>query len=183
MLNLLYGFVITFTAQASASRSCKVTPDSPNWPSISTWRALNDTVSGRLLQPPPPGAVCHTSQPTYNAAACPAVQEEWQSIFFHQDNPISSAWNNFNNDSCLPVATAPCSGKGYSVYVVNATTPEHIQAAVKFAGKHNVRLIVKGTGHDYLGRYELVFAGFLVHVCLSPTDLAHQTRCQYGHII
>lgn len=38
------------------------------------------------------------------------------------------------------------------MYVVNATTPEHVQAAVNFAGKHNVRLNVKGTGHDYLGR-------------------------------
>ena len=112
-LNLFYSCIATtFTAQALASKSCKATPDSPSWPSASAWMALNNTVSGRLLQPPPPGAVCHSRQPTYNAAVCPAVQEEWQSIFFHQDNPISSAWNNFNNDSCLPLATAPCSGNG-----------------------------------------------------------------------
>lgn len=161
-LNLFYSCIATtFTAQALASKSCKATPDSPNWPSASAWMALNNTVSGRLLQPPPPGAVCHSRQPTYNAAVCPAVQEEWQSIFFHQDNPISSAWNNFNNDSCLPLATAPCSGNGYPVYVVNATTPQHVQAAVKFAGKYDVRLIVKGTGHDYLGRYDLVCVGLL----------------------
>jgi FAD/FMN-containing dehydrogenase len=85
---------------------------------------------------------------------CPSVQREWETIFFHVDNPISSAWNNFNNDSCLPIASDPCSGEGYPVYVVNATESAHVQAAVKFAGMHNVRLNVKGTGHDYLGRQD-----------------------------
>jgi hypothetical protein len=153
MLQVLGCMLFALPVQISASRSCKATPGS-SWPSSSSWASLNNTVSGRLLQPPPPGAICHPKQSTYSASNCPKVQEEWLSIFFHQDNPVSSAWNNFNNDSCLPLAAAPCSGEGYPVYVVNATTPAHVQAAVKFAGKHNVRLNVKGTGHDYLGRYE-----------------------------
>jgi CRISPR/Cas system-associated endonuclease Cas1 len=39
------------------------------------------------------------------------------------------------------------------VYVVNATEASHAQAAVKFANKHNIPLVIKNTGHSYIGRY------------------------------
>jgi hypothetical protein len=45
-------------------------------------------------------------------------------------------------------------GRGYPVYVVNATSSKHVKAGVDFARKHNIRLIVKATGHDYMGRYD-----------------------------
>jgi hypothetical protein len=132
--------------------SCKATPNTNTWPNALEWNSLNQTLSGRLLQPPPPGAVCHPGQPTYNALACPAVQAGWLTSSFHADNPVSSIVNNWNNDTCLPVETDPCSGKGYPVFVVNATCAEDVKKGVDFAREHNVRLIVKGTGHDYLGR-------------------------------
>lgn len=76
------------------------------------------------------------------------------SFEFHSADPISSAFNNWNNDSCLPIPYLPCSGEGYgySVYVVNATTAEHFQRTVPFARERNIRLNVKCSGHDYLGR-------------------------------
>lgn len=133
-------------------RSCKATPDSPSWPSPASWAALNDSLSGRLLKPSPPGAVCHPTQPTYNALQCPAVQAGWLTTIFHTNNPVSSIINNWNNDTCLPVPTLPCSGEGYPVYVVNATCKEDVKKGVDFARENDIRLIVKGTGHDYLGR-------------------------------
>lgn len=39
-----------------------------------------------------------------------------------------------------------------SVYAVAATTAADVAAAVDFAREHHMRLAVKGTGHDYLGR-------------------------------
>jgi FAD/FMN-containing dehydrogenase len=39
-----------------------------------------------------------------------------------------------------------------SAYAVVAADSGDIAAAVTFAAKHHVRLVVKGTGHDYLGR-------------------------------
>lgn len=39
-----------------------------------------------------------------------------------------------------------------SPYVVAARKTQDIVAAVNFAKKHNLKLVVKGTGHDYLGR-------------------------------
>lgn len=146
-------FQFTLAWNSQHKLSCKASPDSPDWPSPREWAALNQSISGRLLQPPPPGAVCHPGQPTYNAAACPALDVAWFDLGIHVADPISSLWNNWNNDSCIPyVVPSPCSGKGYPVYVINATSKEHVKAGVDFARTHNVRLNIKGTGHDYLGR-------------------------------
>jgi hypothetical protein len=60
--------------------------------------------------------------------------------------------NNWNNDSCLPIPGVRCSGEGYPVYVVNAISVGDVKAGVDFAMENDVRLVVKGTGHDYLGR-------------------------------
>jgi hypothetical protein len=100
----------------------------------------------------PPGAVCHADQPTYDANLCPTIEMDWILYQFHSGDPVSSAWNNFNNDTCIPDPTLPCSGLGYPQYVVNATSAEEVAAGVKFANSHNLSLIVKGTGHDYMGR-------------------------------
>jgi len=142
---------ITFI-DLSHSQSCKASQGSPSWPSDSQWSSLNASVSGRLLKPPPPGAVCHPGQPTYNNASCPAVQSGWLTLPLHVADPISNAWNNWNNDSCLPTLPSPCSGEGYPVYVINATCKEDVKAGVDFARENNVRLNVKSTGHDYMGR-------------------------------
>lgn len=66
------------------------------------------------------------------------------------DTPIS----NF----CPPVDFATggipgnCSIGDAPRYVVNATTPEDVSKGVAFARKHNIRLVVRNTGHDLLGR-------------------------------
>lgn len=139
------------TAQRGAF-SCKAFLGSQDWPSECAWSALNESIAGRLLQPPPPGAVCHPSEPTYNSSMCSAVQLEWLTTVFHQSNPISNYWNNFNNDTCLPNPLAPCASEGYPVYVINATSADHVKKGVDFARENNIRLVVKSTGHDYIGR-------------------------------
>ncbi|KAK4124879.1 FAD-binding domain-containing protein [Parathielavia appendiculata] len=132
--------------------SCKAVPGSPDWPFPQDWARLNESLAGRLLQPPPPGAVCHPGQATYNATACPSVRAAWSTYEFHQADPVSMDWNQWTNDSCLPQEGAPCSGKGYPVFVINATEARHVQLGVRFAKKHNIRLVVKSSGHDYIGR-------------------------------
>jgi FAD/FMN-containing dehydrogenase len=44
------------------------------------------------------------------------------------------------------------SARAVSEYSVLAKTPEDFSATVKFAADHNLRLVVKGTGHDWYGR-------------------------------
>ncbi|KAL7916572.1 FAD-binding domain-containing protein [Trichoderma velutinum] len=137
---------------APPPESCKSYPGTSSWPRANTWAALNQTLNGRLMQPPPPGAVCHPGQSTYNASECSQVAEEWTTYDFHMRNPISVMWDNFSNFTCLPDGNTPCSPAGYPAYVVNASTAEHVKIAINFARKYNVRLNVKNTGHDYLGR-------------------------------
>jgi FAD/FMN-containing dehydrogenase len=136
-----------------AHAACKAVPGTPGWPSTQEWMNFNQSLGGVLLKPPPPGGVCHAGEPNYNTALCPNVTSLWTTSFnFHEDDPISNAFNNWNNDSCLPYPQAPCSGEGYPIYVVNATKPEHVQKAINFARDNNIRLNVKCSGHDYLGR-------------------------------
>ena len=146
---------------------CKATPSSHGWPSESQWSALNYTLSGQLLKPSPPGAVCHPGQPTFNLASCPVVQAGWKTSVWHTHNPVSVIENNWANDTCLPIPTDPCSGEGYPIYVVNATCAEDVKKGVDFARENNVRLIVKGTGHDYLGRSGCV----ICLVYFSPANI------------
>jgi hypothetical protein len=156
---LVFVFILQLLQSISAGQPkspvCKASLSSSDWPSLAQWTALNTSVSGRLLRPLPPGAVCHPDQPTYNATDCSIALNGWYSDLFHTENPISSAWDNWNNDSCLPTLPSPCSGNGYPVYVINATCKEDVKAGVDFARKHNVRLNIKSTGHDYLGRYHI----------------------------
>lgn len=151
-VTLIIQFLHLISARHSKSPVCKASLGSPDWPSLSQWAALNTTVSGRLLKPSPPGAVCHPDQPSYNVTECSVVLNGWYTLLLHTENPISSVWDNWNNDSCLPTLSSPCTGEGYPVYVINATCKEDVKAGVDFARKHNVRLNVKSTGHDYMGR-------------------------------
>jgi hypothetical protein len=131
--------------------TCKATPNDASWPSISQWTFLNQTLSGRLLNPLPPASACHSSYPGPNDT-CAEIAAAWSKFTFHQDNPVSVAWNNLNNDSCLPDSSAPCSGLGYPVYVANVSSTNDVKLAVDFARDNNLRLNVKASGHDYLGR-------------------------------
>ncbi|KAK3905729.1 hypothetical protein C8A05DRAFT_41361 [Staphylotrichum tortipilum] len=132
--------------------SCKAVPGTPGWPSPAAWVSFNESLAGGLLQPPPPGAVCHPGQATYDPTACPAVQAAWSTYEFHSASPVSIDWNQWANDSCLPQQGAPCSRQGYPLFVVNASEPRHAQLAVQFAKKNNIRLVIKSSGHDYIGR-------------------------------
>jgi hypothetical protein len=80
------------------------------------------------------------------------VQAGWLLAEWHTQNPVSVIEDNWVNDTCLPDPTLPCSSEGYPIYVVNATTAEHMKKGIDFARQNKVRLVVKGTGHDYLGR-------------------------------
>ncbi|KDN37518.1 hypothetical protein RSAG8_10117, partial [Rhizoctonia solani AG-8 WAC10335] len=46
----------------------------------------------------------------------------------------------------------PCDQAFVPIYSVDARNDDHVTKAVKFADNHNLRLVVKNTGHDFLGR-------------------------------
>jgi hypothetical protein len=152
----MFTYILQYLFLASSSNhgpKCKAVPGTRSWPSDLEWGNLNSSLSGQLLKPSPPGAVCHPTQPTFDLLSCPAVMAGWKTTKWHSDDPVSVPENNWNNDTCLPIPTYPCTGEGYPIYVVNATSAKDVKKGVDFARKNNVRLIVKATGHDYLGRY------------------------------
>ncbi|KIW01005.1 uncharacterized protein PV09_07522 [Verruconis gallopava] len=147
-------FTSCFASDRSASLNCcKAFPESDSWPSKSAWLSLNETLEGNLIAAIPPASVCHSDRPNYDNATCAEVTKLWTTSWeFHADDPVSVGENNWSNDTCLPNPNAPCTGHGYPIYVVNASKPEHVQTGIKFARDNNVRLVVKGTGHDFRGR-------------------------------
>ncbi|GAW19589.1 hypothetical protein ANO14919_090770 [Xylariales sp. No.14919] len=133
--------------------ACKAFPGTPTWPPEETWTKFNQSTGGKLIKPgAPPGAVCHPGQPTFDADQCAIVTAAWGTYDFHASNPVSNMWQQFNNDTCLVNPDYPCSGEGYPAYVVNATTAKDVKLSLEFARKHNIRVVVKSSGHDFQGR-------------------------------
>ena len=123
---------LTAASSIPPTTQCKATPSSSAWPSHAQWSTLNQTLGGSLMTPRPPAAVCHHDQPEYDPKKCAVVQQEWSMYDFHAANPISVMWDNWANDTCLPVSNVTCSAKGYPSYVVNARCATEVRTAVLF---------------------------------------------------
>ena len=65
-------------------------------------------------------------------------------------------WPIFQGRTCLPrndtTSNDTCTLGGYPNYAVNVSNVAQIQLAVNFARSTNIRLVIKNTGHDYLGK-------------------------------
>lgn len=127
----------------SNSEFCRCVPDQPCWPSIDEWNGLNETVHGRLSIPKSPVDACLNEGPEFNVSACnEAVHKLGKDPFYLQtlsggteSTGQAGAW------TAMP-----------STYAIEAMDEIDISEGVKFAQTHNLRLVVKGTGHDYYGR-------------------------------
>lgn len=64
---------------------------------------------------------------------------------------MTSYWT---GQTCDPFAPreSPCTIGNYHAYTVDAETIENIKTSVKFTKQHNIRLVVRNTGHDFWGR-------------------------------
>ena len=152
---------IAVSAQTSPSGQCKHIPGDPGWPSGDAWSALNQSISGRLLAPLPLAISCYPDGKPIapNAsAACSAAATGWGNSTVHAAHPIGVDWPGWEQQACLPAslgninAGASCDTKHYPKYAIDAHGPQDVQASIKFAAKTGVRLVVKATGHDFLGR-------------------------------
>ena len=108
------------------------------WPSKAAWKRLNDEVRGKLIPVNFPLNILKTAA---DSAAAERLKKEIRNPYFIADEPGLTetlgwvdAW-----------ATKP------SVYAVAARDASDIAAAVNFAHENDLRLVVKGRGHSYLG--------------------------------
>ncbi|RYP39081.1 hypothetical protein DL767_002344 [Monosporascus sp. MG133] len=112
-------------------------------------------VGGRLIRGTPLAQVCYGPDLTTDAAAaCAKLQGEWTSLDRFLDDPVNVMSPYWMNRTCSPFAgpNGSCTLGNLASYAINVTAAEDAIAGVKFAQSNNVRLIVKNTGHDFLGR-------------------------------
>ncbi|KAK8035536.1 hypothetical protein PG993_010531 [Apiospora rasikravindrae] len=138
-----------------ATPKCKAFPGENVWPTDETWNTFNALTGGKLITPVPLGAVCYGGD-HYDAAKCQDLLDKWDDSTIHTLDPTSMMWPLFQGSTCLPqnagYAGTTCEYGGSPVYVVNVTRVADVQLAVNFARNTGVRLVVRNTGHDYVGK-------------------------------
>ncbi|KAK4224033.1 6-hydroxy-D-nicotine oxidase [Podospora fimiseda] len=140
--------------------TCKCYPGDTCWPSNNEWAALNITVGGRLVRAIPPGAVCYDTFegiPTRDDAKCAQVSSQWTNATWTADQPTIPMIPLWSNNTCPPLnpdSTCPntCTIGFLSQYTILATSSFDISAGVNFARTKNLRLIIRNTGHCFMGR-------------------------------
>lgn len=147
--NVLKGFTalpllaLPASLVSAASRFTRATlrrlrPTDPAWPTPAQWQKLNDAVGGNLMKVQPLLSTCE-SEP--DGAACKNIIANISNPFYLGDQPAGTEVSGW-----LDAWTA-----APSVYAVKARNTAEVVAAVRFARDHNLRLVVKGTGHSYQG--------------------------------
>lgn len=63
-------------------------------------------------------------------------------------------WPVYQGLTCIPrnSPNGTCTLGAYPTYAVNVSTVSQIQLTLNFARNANIRLVIKNTGHDYLGK-------------------------------
>ncbi|KAJ0426773.1 FAD-binding domain-containing protein [Aspergillus carlsbadensis] len=131
-----------------------ITPQDDCWPSPETWNSLNTTVHGNLIANHPIAQPCYEGAPDYDASRCEEITAKWTNSWFREDSPIGYSY--LLIETCPPVNDSSlnpvCDLGPAPVYTIDATSDEDVVAGIVFAKDHNVRLVIKNTGHDIVGR-------------------------------
>jgi FAD/FMN-containing dehydrogenase len=114
---------------ATAAGPSRVRPGARGWPSDTDWAALNRLTGGRLSPVAAPDL------------GSPETRKMLFNPFYIADQPGLTESSGFLD----AWRSSP------SAYVVAAQSVADVVAAVTFARAHNLRLVVKGRGHSYLG--------------------------------
>ncbi|KXN85639.1 hypothetical protein AN958_10976 [Leucoagaricus sp. SymC.cos] len=143
-------WLVAVLVQVIQAQNCRNVPGSPSYPSESQWQCLNNTVSGRLARAIPSGKYCRLINCT---------DAEWTSANWRNNIPGAMNMVNWEQDYdsnpsslCGRISPEICGQGDVPLYAILAESVEDIQAGVNFARDHNLRLSIKASGHDYLGR-------------------------------
>ncbi|KAJ5612346.1 hypothetical protein N7510_005540 [Penicillium lagena] len=155
---LLYLLLLPLLILAvSSTPHCRCLSYQSCWPSDNEWAALNDTIQGNLVAVRPVAAVCHKGD--FDAKACSIVQKEWANSTWRASEPGAVQWENWEawperHQSCYETTPrdTECGQGRISLYSAKVQTAHQIVQAVQFASRHNLRLAIKNSGHDFLGR-------------------------------
>lgn len=155
----LFASALAFCTTSAAELFCKNHPSSTHWPSAGEWDALNHTVGGGLIRSTPVASSCYKDSNFASAFSCKNVTESWFLSEFHALQPESIGYSYWANNSCVPPndhgyrSGQSCKIGGLPQYVLEATSAAQIATAMKWASSRNIRIVIKGTGHDLNGRH------------------------------
>ena len=133
---LLGGFPAVSLAETRAQS--RVRPGQPGWPSPAQWDELRQRVGGRLIEVSSPLRLCDDAK----ATACDDVFKELKNPYYIGDNVGLTQTTGWVDAWTFQP----------SVYAIAAESAADVAAAVNFARENNLRLVIKGGGHSYLGR-------------------------------
>ena len=119
--------------------ACRCTPKDSCWPDTNAWAGLGSSVTGRFYQPESPLDSCRLSA---TSTTCTTALQKSQNPFYLQEDATGTQFTGW-----LDAWTAQ-----KSEYVVEAENDNDIIAAVNFAKENKLRLVIKGTGHSFVGR-------------------------------
>lgn len=132
---------LAFTESKSGnlgSRRSRVRPVDPEWPSAASWATLKEHVGGNLIEVHSLFGSCPTEP---NGTACLDALKNVGNPFWIGDQPAGTQVSGWL-DAWTP---SP------SVYAIKARDAADMAAGVNFARENNLRLVVKGAAHSYLG--------------------------------
>jgi len=115
----------------------RVKPGEPGWPAADKWQALAKSMQGKLFEVPDPFAKC-----SEGPAACDAVLKDFENPYFIQDTPGATQTSGWVD----AWTSRP------STYAAEVESAQDVSKAVAFARENNLRLVVKGGAHSYLGQ-------------------------------
>ena len=144
-------------------KSYDCVPGMQCWPSLDQWTALNETLGGRLRRTIPYAAPCYPTHQAYNTEECEAVRDNYTNGTAR--SAVYGAMQGIQYEACgatdcqlvsvapgIPPLFETCELGRMSAYYVDALNASHIADTLKFVARHDLRLSIKNTGHDYLGR-------------------------------
>ena len=151
--------ILAANTKASTS-SCRCLYGQSCWPNENEFATLVTQLSQPVLHPLPPPFPCYP--PSSPSGNCSDVIANYGHNIWRSDQPGAMQLTNYEVfifpnktiSACYINTTlgVPCGQGSVPPVGVDARSRTDIQAAVNFAREHNLKLVVKSTGHDFLGR-------------------------------
>jgi FAD binding domain len=126
------------TKAVTTRRKRRVRPSNSSWPGAVSWAKLKDDVGGNLIEVHSLFGPCETEP---DGEPCLDASKNIRNPYWIGDQSAGTEVSGWL-DAWTPAPSA---------YAIKARNAADVAAGVSFARENNLRLVVKGGGHSYLG--------------------------------